>query len=59
MSSLNFEKTLETPISTFSSMFNEYIILKIKPLIPEVARKLPIIIKNGFRSMTSLNPEEP
>jgi hypothetical protein len=59
MSSLKFENPLETHISTFSCMFNGYIILKIKPLIPEVARKLPIIIKNGFRSMTSLNPEEP
>jgi hypothetical protein len=40
-------------------MFNGDIILKIKPLITKVARKLPIIIENGFRSMTSLNPEEP
>jgi hypothetical protein len=40
-------------------MFNGYVILKIKPLIPEVARKLPLIIEAGFRFMTSLNPEEP
>jgi hypothetical protein len=58
MSSLYFLKPLEAHISTFSSIFNGYIILKIKPLIPEVIRKLPLIIENGFRFMTSLNLEE-
>jgi hypothetical protein len=53
MSSLKFEKkTLDTHISTFSSMFNGYIILKIKPLIPKVARKLSIIIENGFHDLS-------
>ena len=59
MSPLNFENPFEAHISTFSSMFNGYIILKVEPLIPEVPRKLPLIIENGFKVMTSLNLEEP